>query len=356
LAARFFDIARVGLREQGRLAVLGQVLTMGAWDKILLGDWIEAAAAAEEGWRLANETGQPIWSCSAGIARALLAGVRGESHRSEQLVVEAEATAIPRGLSALQCVAAFARGITALGDGRHSDAFDHLRRMFDPGDPAYHHADRFMGIGYLADAAGQVGQRELARGMLRELEALSQLTCSPALRLGIAYARPVLADESDAERLYHVALSELRGWPFTRARLQLAYGVWLRRQRRIAESRAPLRSALGTLEALGARGWSERARQELAASGQYARERAPHAYGELTPQELQIAQMAAAGLSNREIAEQLYLSPRTVATHLYRVFPKLAITSRAQLRAALSDVATPTLPAIAPAPRGSDAV
>ena len=355
LAARFFDIAKAGLRAQGRLAVLCQVLTMGAWDQISLGDWNAAAAGAEEGWRLANETGQPIWSSGAGIARALLAGVRGEPARAQELVAEAEATTISRGLSALQCVGALARGITALGQGRHPEAFEHLQRMFDPHDPAYHHADRFMGIGYLADAALQGGQRELARAKLRELEALSQVTCSPALRLGILYARPVLADDEEAEELYQVALGELGGWPFMRARLHLGYGAWLRRQRRIAESRAPLRAGLATLEALGARAWSERARQELAASGQTAGERAPYAYDQLTPQELQIAQMAAAGLSNREIAQQLYLSPRTVATHLYRAFPKLAITSRSQLRAALRAVGTPVVGATGVREGSSDA-
>ena len=347
LAAKFFDIAKIGLRAQGRLALLCQALTMSAWDQISLSEWMPAAAAAEEGWRIANETGQPIWSAGAGIARALLAGVRGDADRAEQLVVEAEATTIPRGLSALQCVGALARGVTALGQGRHDEAFHLLRRMFDPADPAYHRTDRFMGIGYLADAALQGGQREFARARLRELEGLSAVTCSPALRLGVIYARPILAADDDAEELYQVALTELGGWPFMHARLRLAYGAWLRRQRRIAESRAPLRAALATFETLGARAWVTRAGRELAASGDLTRERAEYVRDELTPQELQIAQMAATGLSNREIAQQLYLSPRTVATHLYRVFPKLAITSRSQLRAALSTRAAAPLGAAA---------
>ena len=335
LAASSFDVAQRGLRAHGRLAVLCQVLTMGAWDLIHLGDWNAAAAAAEEGYQLATETCQPIWSAGAGLAKAVLAGVQGDAAAAEQLVAQAEETTISRGLSALQCVGALARGVAALGQGRHGEAFDYLRRTFDPHDPAFHRADRFMGIGYLADAALHGGQREFARAKLAELKALAQITQSPALELGIIYSEPILADDEVAEELYQDALIRLKDWPFMRARLHLAYGAWLRRQRRIAESRAPLRRALATFDGLHARAWSERTRQELTASGETKRERAEYIYDELTPQELQIAQMAAAGLSNREIAQQLYLSHRTVATHLYRAFPKLSISSRSQLEGAL---------------------
>lgn len=338
LAATSFDVAQRGLRGQGRLAVLCQVLTMCAWDLILLGDWNAAAAAAEEGYQLATETGQPIWSAGAALARAVLAGVQGDAGTAEELVAEAEETTIARGLSALQCCGALARGVAALGQGRHAEAFDYLRRMFDPHDPAFHRADRFMGIGYLADAALHGGQREFARTKLLELKALAQITQSPALELGIIYSEPILADDEVAEDLYQAALIGLKDWPFMRARLHLSYGAWLRRQRRIAESRAPLRRALTTFDGLGARAWSERTRQELTAAGETKRERAEYSYDELTPQELQIAQMAAAGLSNREIAQQLYLSHRTVATHLYRAFPKLSIASRSQLQAALDQI------------------
>jgi DNA-binding CsgD family transcriptional regulator len=131
---------------------------------------------------------------------------------------------------------------------------------------------------------------------------------------------------------------DLRHHAFDHARLQLAYGAWLRRHRRVTESRAPLRAARQVFDALGCAPWGERACQELRASGKQSLGRAPAARDQLSSQELQIAQMAATGMTNREIGQQLYLSPRTVGSHLYRLFPKLGVTSRSQLAGAL-DVA-----------------
>ena len=120
----------------------------------------------------------------------------------------------------------------------------------------------------------------------------------------------------------------------------LAYGAWLRRQRRVGESRVPLRTAREAFDALGVPPWAERARHELRGAGVTSHPRERHAMHKLTPKELQIARMAALGLSNREIGQQLYLSHRTVGAHLYRAFPKLGITSPGQLRDAL-DTALP---------------
>jgi DNA-binding CsgD family transcriptional regulator len=131
---------------------------------------------------------------------------------------------------------------------------------------------------------------------------------------------------------------ELTDWPLTRARLRLAYGEWLRRQRRPADSRPHLRAARDAFDALGATPWADRARRELRASGETSRHRTTGSTGQLSPQELQITQLAAEGLSNREIGQRLYLSHRTVESHLYRVYPKLGITSRAQLLRVLNEL------------------
>ena len=149
-------------------------------------------------------------------------------------------------------------------------------------------------------------------------------------------ARPLLSDDDSAEALFEAALGEqLESYPFLRARTLFSLGRWLRRQRRNADSRSPLRDAINLFDALGATRWSERARQELRATGEKIGPRTPDARDRLTAQELQIAELAAAGLSNREIGERLFLSHRTIGSHLYRIFPKLGITARAQLRAAL---------------------
>ena len=125
------------------------------------------------------------------------------------------------------------------------------------------------------------------------------------------------------------------------------YGRWLRRQRRVADSRAPLRTAREGLDALAFPRLAESARQELRASGETSRRRIPAAWDQLTPQELQIARLAAAGFSNREIGEQLYITHRTVGYHLHKVFTKLGLASRGQLHAVglgltASDVPSPT--------------
>jgi DNA-binding CsgD family transcriptional regulator len=163
------------------------------------------------------------------------------------------------------------------------------------------------------------------------------------LLIGLRFAHALLAEDEAAETLFLTGLNaELARWPFARARMLLAFGAWLRRQRRVSESRPHLRAAQATFDALGAIPWGERARQELRASGETSRKRISDARDQLSPQELQIALMAADGLSNREIGQRLFLSHRTVGSHLYRIFPKLGITTRAELRRALGDDLLPT--------------
>jgi len=153
---------------------------------------------------------------------------------------------------------------------------------------------------------------------------------------GLACARPLLSDDDHAEPHFVAALGEgSRSYPFLRARTLFSFGRWLRRQRRNADSREPLRDAISLFDALGATRWSERARQELRATGEKIGPRTPDARDRLTAQELQIAQLAAACLSNREIGERLFLSHRTIGSHLYRIFPKLGIAARSHLPAAL---------------------
>jgi DNA-binding CsgD family transcriptional regulator len=179
------------------------------------------------------------------------------------------------------------------------------------------------------------------------MEAAARQTPSPSLHAGLRYARALLATGPEAKELFEDAVqSGLNGWPFPRARVELAYGEWLHKHRQDSAARAPLRAAAETFDALGVIPWSGRARQLLRATGEKARPRTPDARDQLSPQELQIVQMAAEGLSNREIGQKLYLSHRTISSHLYRIFPKLGITSRTELRHVLDR----TVPGRATAP------
>jgi DNA-binding CsgD family transcriptional regulator len=335
--SRLLATALAGLRAQGAVGELAHALGFQAWTAICLGNWPLAASAADEAAQWAQETRQSLWSEGANLAQAAVAAARGEYARAETLATAAERGILTVGPYTMLSFVQIVRGLLALGQRRHVEAYEQLRRIFDPTDLAYHPQVRFWAATDYLDAAIHSDHVEEAHAVMAEMESLLEQTHSPLLQVNLAFARPLLAEDKDAEALYLASLGEpLANWPFLRARLQLGYGGWLRRHRRMADSRAPLRAAIEVFDALGVTPWAERARQELRASGETSRPRAPELRDQLSPQELQIAQMAAEGLSNREIGERLYLSHRTVGSHLYRMFPKLEITSRSELHAALA--------------------
>jgi DNA-binding CsgD family transcriptional regulator len=293
--------------------------------------------SAEEASQLGRETAQPRLAASALLVKAQILGFRGERDAAEAVTVEAERAAGPVVPTPLLAWILLARGAAALGRGVPDDAYQHLQRIFDHSDVAYHLMIRSWAFADFAEAAVHSGHNADLRTVIEEMEQLAAATQSSVLRAGLAYARPLVADDRAAEPLFQAGLrTGVAVWPFIRARTQMAYGVWLRRQRRVAESRAPLRAARDEFDALDAPFWADRARHELRATGESSIRHAPELRDELTPQEFQIAHMAAEGLTNREIASKLYLSHRTVSAHLYRVFPKLGITSRSELRNALT--------------------
>ncbi len=324
------------LRDDGRLGLLSQVLILQVLDNVELGDWGKADAALLEGRRLALETGQAIWGIGTQTLTAIMAALHGDNSLAQSAAAEAELAADGRRLNDLLSCVQLARGIGLTAAGDYDAAYGELRRMFDPDDAAFHATERFHGVMFLADAALHSGRAAEAREIISALEDDAKGTTSATLHRHLSYARAVLASDDVAEELYRQALqSDLVRWPWLRARIELAYGSWLRRRRRIAQSRTYLRSAQATLDLIGARSWAARARAELRAAGERAVPAAPAALITLSAQELQIARLAARGLSNKEIGQQLYLSPRTVGSHLYRIFPKLGITSRAQLASRL---------------------
>lgn len=337
LALGFLTGAVDGLRAQGRYGLLAQALVAQSWAAFHLAKKTLALSAADEAARLACETGQSRWALVADLALAALTGERGDSETAAALADRAEKELLPIGAHPMLSLVQFARGRDAIAHQRYSVGFEHLRRILDPRDVAY---QPFVGAWALADlveAAACSGNIDQARLYFDQLESLAATTSGPFLHATLSYARPLLSSDDKAEEVYQAALSaDLSNWPCFRGRLLLNYGRRLRRQRRVADSRAPLRAARENFDALAFGGLAEVARQELRASGESSMPRTLGARDDLTSQELQIAQLAARGLSNREIGRRLYLSHRTIGSHLYRLFPKLGISSRSELAGFLS--------------------
>ncbi|HWM11182.1 MAG TPA: AAA family ATPase [Solirubrobacteraceae bacterium] len=334
----FLTVAIDCAREEGRLGALPRLLAMQAILAVRLPDWDIAIPSAEEARRLAAELGQPIWLATAETAIAMIAAFRDDPEATERATARAEQLALPLGAHHIVALAQSGPVVSALAHGRHAEALRLAERLFDPGDPAHHVQFACMGIGDLAEAASLAGRSPAARGRLAQVEAMVGEAPAEWVAINLRHARAMLADdEREAAESFEEALAaDLDRWPFWRGRLLLAHGRWLRRRRHVMDSRAPLREARDLFDAIGASNWGDHARSELRASGERSRRRVPEARDQLTAQELQIAQLAATGLSNREIGQRLYLSHRTISTHLYRVFPKLGITSRSELSAALA--------------------
>jgi DNA-binding CsgD family transcriptional regulator len=336
-AADLLARAELKLREQGRLGLLSQVLTMQIIDRLLMGDWECARAAAEEARQVADETGRPARPAGSLGLDAIAGAMRGETEQALKLAAAAESAADLGRPGNLPARVQLARGLAWAAAGRHAEAYKALRRLFDTGDPCHHQRASLDGVLFFAEAAAHSGHRDDARAVVAELERLAIVTPAPLLHIHLRYARAVLADDADAEELFRAALgADLTRWPLVKAKTELAFGGWLRRRRRAVEARAPLRKAQAAFDLLGATPWADQARVELHAAGEPVRRRIPSPLEALSAQELQIARLAAAGLSNREIGERLYLSPRTIGSHLYRIFPKLNVASRTQLASRLN--------------------
>jgi DNA-binding CsgD family transcriptional regulator len=328
------------LRDEGRLGLLTQALVHYAFAATNCGDWQAALAAGQEAGRLARDSRQPQFGLTGELIAALVTGLSGADADLEALLVGPERAVLAARSEPLLATARLARGAAALGDGRHEDAFQHLWPVFDEHDQAFHRFMRWWAILDLVEAGRRGPHARDVQRAVADLETIAQRSKPPILCVGLTCAMPLMAADEEVEPLFKAALEQdLTSHPFLRARTLLSYGAWLRRQRRRVDSRRPLRDAREHFDALGATQWSERARHELRATGETIARRAPDARDRLTAQELQIARLAAEGLSNREIGERLFLSHRTIGSHLYRIFPKLEISARAQLRAALEPLA-----------------
>ena len=325
------------LRADGRLLSLTSALMHQSWVALHLVDLPTARSAIGEGLRLTSN--YPSYAVALRCGELMGAALRGDGEVAERLMADLSPDLNPADLAPIASLAQLAIGVALLSQLRFSEAYDQLRRLYDPADPLFasRGLTRMVGVAYLADAARQSERRHEAATILRDTAHVAMRYPAPLLHQHLSVAEALLADDGEAEPGFRQALAVDGPSAFLRANVQLAYGTWLRRQRRVIESRDLLRLARADIRsarngALGRTG-SPRAdslRRSTAVG------RSVSAMDRLTPQELQIAQMVAQGLSNREIAEQLFLSHRTVGSHLYRVFPKLDITSRSQVAGALA--------------------
>ncbi|MFJ5724801.1 AAA family ATPase [Streptomyces sp. NPDC093149] len=227
-----------------------------------------------------------------------------------------------------------ARGLAAIALGDWDGGWRHLRELFTADGSPLHPVLSPRSIAELAVAAQRTGRSDEAVPVLARVRAEQGERPSTRMTLLLHHATALVGPDEDAEQHFQLALvnHEADRWPWERAHVRLNYGIRLRRCRRTREARQQLTTALETAERIGAGALAAAAARELRASGAAPTPDTDGLLEQLTAQQQQIVQLAARGLSNREIGEQLFLSPRTVGSHLYNVYPKLGISRRQQLR------------------------
>ncbi|MER6299543.1 AAA family ATPase [Kitasatospora sp. NPDC001539] len=309
-------------------------------DQLALGQWDAAERTGQRALTLAVEPGNHLFAYQTRAYLAQLAAVRGRVEEARDLQAAVDAWARPRGVGFLTQLAEAVGATTALSAGDYETAFLYAIGITAPGAfrPYTHQASRTLLD--LVEAALHTGRAEQARVHALAARDAGLPEISPRLALITHGALAVTADdEEEAARMYARAESHpaAERFPFELARIRLAYGIRVRRTRGGAAARTSLALAAEALTRLGATAWAEQAQAELRAAGVAPQSPAPTGVP-LTWQERRVAELAAGGLTNKEIGEQIRLSPRTVSAHLYRAFPKLGITTRAALRDALTRI------------------
>jgi DNA-binding CsgD family transcriptional regulator len=328
------------MRMRGDVGGLPSFLPLLGFVHFRRGRWLDASAIAAEAIQVADDADQPAPAALAHSLRALVAVLQGDADAGRHHAQTAIATSDARLVAG---VATWALGLAALGDGRFQDADELFRQIFATGGGAAHRRVARWAVGDFVQAAVHSGRAEGLEPVVEDLLRQAAGSTSPRAVFVARRARALLDGDGAADELFQAALATVgsAAWPFELARTQLAYGEWLRRRRRIVAARPLLRAAFDAFGRLGARLWAQRAQTELRAAGVPMERRPRAAVDELSPQQRQIARLAAEGLTNREIGDRLFLSSRTIGFHLSNVFLKLHVTTRAQLAHALSGIDEP---------------
>ncbi len=327
---RFYTLALSRARDHGAVTAVVYALQRLCFGHLLAGDLAAVRTSAEEALALGQSIGERAMTAPPMAWLTLLAALQDRDDYDNRLRdLDEVVAAYPLGIltDPVHDLTRWAKGIRAAGEGDAFGALHHLSRFRLPVLARMAAVERI-------DAAVRAGEPDLARRWTEELAGFAEATGRPWALATVAYGRAMTsADAGEAEALFLDALSHHRraGRRLDEARTHLAYGEWLRRTQRRVDARQHLRHALETFGDEHAETLVRRATQELRASGETARKRDVSTLVKLTPMELKVAQLVASGLSNKDVAAQIWVSPRTVAFHLRNVFAKAGVTSRGEL-------------------------
>jgi len=331
LTARHLDLAR----RAGAFSALPVALTDRVLVELFRGRIGIATSLAAESDAVVEATASHLTLRTS----IVLANWRGRDAEALALIEARRQDVLRRGEGLWLAASDWGSAIRYNGLGRYEEALAAAERAAE--------AARGLGpsillLAELIEAAARSGHAERATGPLAQLAEIAHAAGTDWALGTLARGAAMLAEGAAAERLYREAierLSRIKTRP-TLARAHLLYGEWLRRENRRVDAREQLRVAHTMLGGMGMEAFAERARRELLATGETVRKRTVETVNELTPQEVQVARLAAGGQTNPEIGAQLFLSPRTVEWHLGKVFGKLGVSSRRELRSALTEVGT----------------
>lgn len=310
-------------RESGALVQLQFALNFLANNVIVTGDLRGASTLLEEERLLSAIT------LVSPNRTMLIDALRGDTDRTIPLIQSMIEAAVKGGHGRVIFFAHYAAAVLYNGLGRHADALAHARQVIESDALGF----QTFAVGELAEAASREGDDELLSSVSAWMQVRAAATPTEWALGMSARIQALKAGHTNAEALYresiaHFGKTQLR---IELARSRLLYGEWLRRERRRLDARVELRTALRLFREFGVDAFAVRARIELEATGERTRPRAADTAPQLTPQESQVARLAAEGLTNREIAARLFIGQSTVEYHLVKVFRKLDVRSRTQL-------------------------
>lgn len=324
-------------RKGGAVASAITALTHLCFDDVHVGRWHDAEQLADEGLALCESHGYQVQVWPLRLAMALLAARRGEHERTRSLTEDMLQWALPRGGLLVEGHSHHARALAALGRGDYEEAYEHCAAISPPGTLRSRAPLALWSAMDLVEAAVKTDRKDEAGAHVAAMREAGLERLSSRLALLTHGSAAITAPLDTATGLFEVALAipGLERWPFDLARVRLAYGEHLQRIGAIAQSRTQIGAALDAFEKLGANPWAARAATALRGRRQASSSSGQEGSQSLTPLQLEIATLAATGMTNKEIGQRLFLSHRTVGAHLYRVYPKLGIRSRAGIADAL---------------------